>query len=215
MSDLHIELGDLAMPKTAADVAVLAGDIHVGLPAARWSGALADRLGMAVVQIVGNHEHYNTLSRSAHHFQRTIADLRAATAIGPGRVVLLERETAIFAGVRFVGCTLWTDYELYGDPSAAMAHAEFGMTDFHTIAYQPGVRFTTNEVRREFLPEQRFLAEEVAKPFHGPTVVITHHLSSLQSVAPQFKGEVGLAIPIVPDCDAPERKIHRYSGTTA
>lgn len=189
MSDLHIEFGDLVVPKVPADVAVLAGDIYVGLPAARWSGELAARLGMPIVQIAGNHEHYNTLFRSGRHFERTIKGLRAAAATSPGRVVFLERETAVVAGVRFVGCTLWTDFELYGDPSEAMAHADFGMTDFHTIAYRPGVRFTPNDARREFLRGRRFLTEELAKPFDGPTVVVTHHLPSLRSVAPQFKDD--------------------------
>jgi hypothetical protein len=138
LSDLHIEFGELRLPKVDADVAVLAGDIHVGRQAAIWSGTVAERLGIPVVQIAGNHEHYGTLGRPQQHFGRTLDELRAAAATGAGRVVFLERETAIVAGVRFLGCTLWTDFELYGDPGEAMAHAEIGMTDFHTIAYRAG-----------------------------------------------------------------------------
>jgi predicted phosphodiesterase len=190
MSDLHIEFGDLAVPKVEADVAVLAGDIHIGPAAARWSGALAARLGLPVVQVAGNHEHYDTLFRSGRHFERTIKDLHAEAASGPGRVVFLERETAVVAGIRFIGCTLWTDFELYGDPSEAMAHADLGMTDFHTIAYRPGVRFTPNDARREFLRARQFLREELAKSFDGPTVVVTHHPPSHRSLASRFKGDL-------------------------
>jgi predicted phosphodiesterase len=190
LSDLHIEFGELRVPDVDADVAVLAGDIHVGRQAAIWSGNVAEHLGIPIVQIAGNHEHYGTLGRPQQHFGRTLDELRAAAATGAGRVVFLERDTAIIAGVRFVGCTLWTDFELYGDPSEAMAHAEIGMTDFHTIAYRSGARFTANDARREFLRARRFLTSELAKPFVGPTVVVTHHLPSVRSVPQRFRADM-------------------------
>jgi hypothetical protein len=102
-------------------------------------------------------------------------------------VTFLERETAVVAGVRFVGCTLWTDYALFGSPAEDMAHAEIAMTDHQTIAYRPGVRFTTNDARREFTLAREFLKAELAQPFAGPTVVVTHHLPSLRSVPDRFK----------------------------
>jgi hypothetical protein len=147
MSDVHIEFGELSVPKTQADVVVLAGDIHVGVAAAAWSDSLAKRLGIPVVHVPGNHEHYGSMRQPGHHMGGTVAELRAAAAATAGRVTFLERETAIVAGVRFVGCTLWTDYELFGDPAEDMAHAEIAMTDYETIAYRPGVRFTTNDAR--------------------------------------------------------------------
>ena len=189
MSDLHIEFGKLSVPKTQADVAVLAGDIHVGVEAATWSDRLARRLGIPVVHVAGNHEHYGSLRRPGGHMGGTIAELRAAAAASAGRVTFLERATAVVAGVRFVGCTLWTDYELFGDPAEDMAHAEIAMTDYQTIAYRPGIRFTTNDARREFMLAVRFLKAELAQPFDGATVVVTHHLPSLRSVPERFKDD--------------------------
>jgi predicted phosphodiesterase len=187
MSDVHIEFGELSVPKTQADVAVLAGDIHVGVAAAAWSNSLAKRLGIPVVHVAGNHEHYASMRQPGRHMAGTIADLRAAAAASAGRVTFLERGTAVIAGVRFVGCTLWTDYELFGDPAEEMAHAEIAMTDYETIAYRPGVRFTTNDARREFMLAVGFLKAELAQPFDGPTVVITHHLPSLRSVSERLR----------------------------
>lgn len=189
MSDVHIEFGELLVPKTQADVAVLAGDIHVGVEAAAWSDRLAKRLGIPVVLIAGNHEHYGSMRQPGRHMAGTIAELRAAAVATAGRVTFLERETAIIAGVHFVGCTLWTDYELFGDPAEDMAHAEIAMNDYRTIAYRPGVRFTTNDARREFMLAVRFLKAELVQPFDGPTVVVTHHLPSLKSVPERFKGD--------------------------
>jgi predicted phosphodiesterase len=187
MSDLHIEFGELSVPTLDADLVVLAGDVHVGLAAAAWADDLAKRLGVPVVLIAGNHEHYGSLRRPGQHLGGIIEGLRAAAAVSSGRVVFLERETAIVAGIRFVGCTLWTDFELAGDPDAAMAQAENAMNDFRSIAYRPGVHFTARDARHEFMLGRQFLESELAKPFAGPTVVITHHLPSLRSVARRFE----------------------------
>jgi hypothetical protein len=113
ISDVHIEFGELSVPKTQADVAVLAGDIHVGVAAAAWSDSLAKRLGIPVVHVAGNHEHYGSMRQPGRHLAGTSAELRGAAAATVGRVTFLERETAVVAGVRFVGCTLWTNYELF------------------------------------------------------------------------------------------------------
>jgi Calcineurin-like phosphoesterase len=63
MSDVHIEFGELTVPKQQADVVVLAGDIHVGLPAVAWADRLANELGIPIVLVAGNHEHHGTRRR--------------------------------------------------------------------------------------------------------------------------------------------------------
>jgi predicted phosphodiesterase len=188
MSDVHIEFGELLVPKTKADVVVLAGDIHVGAAAVAWSDRLANRLGSPVVLVAGNHEHYGSVWQPDGHMAGTIAELRAAADASTGHVTFLEREIAVVAGIRFVGCTLWTDFELYGNPAEDMAHAETAMSDYERIAYRPGVRFSTNDARREFRRAIRFLKTALEQPFDGPTVVVTHHLPSFRSVAERFKG---------------------------
>lgn len=193
LSDLHLEFASLTVPKTDADVVVLAGDIHVGAEATRWGGSLSRRLGVPVVMVAGNHEFYSSLGRPGASFGNTLSELRAAAAASAGQVVFLERETAVIAGVRFLGCTLWTDFSLYADtpeaigPAEAMGAAELAITDFSTIANDTGGRFTTNDARREFIAARAFLTTELAKSFDGPTVVVTHHLPSLRSVAPRFR----------------------------
>jgi predicted phosphodiesterase len=188
MSDVHIEFGELPVPTADADVAVLAGDVHVGFAAAAWADALARQLDIPVVLIAGNHEHYNSLSQG-RHLAGIVDGLRKAAAASAGRVAFLERDAAVVAGIRFVGCTLWTDFELYGDPGKAMAQAEISMNDFRSIAYRPGVRFTARDACAEFVLGRQFLERELAKPFEGSTVVVTHHLPSLKSVAPRFAND--------------------------
>jgi predicted phosphodiesterase len=188
LSDLHIEFGDLNVAKVDADVGVLAGDTHVGLRAATWSTQLAEQLGMPIVLIAGNHEHYGSVRHPDRDFVRTVDGLRAVAAASAGRVVYLERESAVVAGVRFIGATLWTDFRLFGNPAKAMADADKSMIDFHTIGYRPGARFTPNDARHEFMLAKDFLRKELATTWDGPTVVVTHHLPSYRSLALQFAG---------------------------
>jgi len=113
------------------------------------------------VLIAGNHEHYSAYSRSGASFGATLAALRAEAARSAGQVVFLECETAIIAGVRFVACTLWTDFRLYRNGRDAMAYAETGMTDFRVIANREGKRFTPSNARDEFAAARRFLERSV------------------------------------------------------
>jgi len=191
LSDLHVEFGSLVVPKTDADVVVLAGDIHVRAQSARWSGRLAKRLGIPVVLIAGNHEYYGTLSpRSVTTFGANLAAIRAEAARSTGKLLFLECETAIIEGVRFVGCTLWTDFGVFGNPDQAIAYAATGMTDFFIIANRDGNSFTPSDARDEFLAARRFLEAELATPFAGPTVVVTHHLPSMKSVPAPLKRDL-------------------------
>lgn len=190
MSDLHIEFGDLDVPDVDVDVAVLAGDIHVGIAAVEWSECLARRLGIPVVLIAGNHEHYGTARALHGSMTQNFVDYRTFAERTEGRLVFLERASAVVAGVRFLGCTLWTDFDLFGNPPAAMAAAARGMNDFRLISYEPGVLFTPAHAREEFEQAKAFLADELAKEFNGPTVLVTHHSPSLRSVPAPFKTDI-------------------------
>jgi calcineurin-like phosphoesterase family protein len=190
MSDLHIEFGDLEVPDVDVDVVVLAGDIHVGTAAAQWSEDLAWCLGVPVVLIAGNHEHYRTARTLHGSMKQNLLDYRAAGERSEGRLIFLERASALVAGVRFLGCTLWTDFGLFGNPPVAMSAAARGMNDFRLIAYEPGVLFTPEHAREEFEQAKAFLADELAKAFNGPTVVVTHHSPSLRSVPEPFKTDI-------------------------
>jgi hypothetical protein len=86
-------------PDPTAELLILAGGIHRG---ARAFDVFAD-WPVPIVYVMGNREaHGSTL-------EQTIEDLRAAST---DRMRFLERVSFVFQGVRFVGTTLWTDFEL-------------------------------------------------------------------------------------------------------
>ena len=125
LSDLHLEDGgDLPDHHPEADVIVLAGDLVpyteglVELLAEYWSTA------PNVLYVFGNNEFYRT----------EIDDARAKLAeeCAKARIHLLDPGTIRIEGVRFIGATLWTDFELDGPTRTAASHvlAQRGVSDF-------------------------------------------------------------------------------------
>src|SRR5881396_493520 len=95
LSDLHLSLHPLPQPKTEADVVVLAGDLGRPAAAIEWAGAF----DVPTLFVAGNHEFYGS-------------DLASVSAA----VRALEREAWHWRGVRFLGCTLWSDHRLHATP---------------------------------------------------------------------------------------------------
>ena len=68
-----------------------------------------------------------------------------------------------------------------------MDHAEIGMNDFRLITYRPGIRFSANDARREFMLARRFLETELAKlstapPLSSPIMGRRFDAAALQDI---------------------------------
>lgn len=182
-SDLHLEHLVWRFPDfrgvepAAADVLVLAGDIAAGTDAldlfANWP--------CPVIYVPGNHEYYGSSIDQ-------VAAAYVARAAGASKVTVLDGGVAIIAGVRFVGCTLWTDYDLFGEAQRAVAMAACAaiLPDHKVIRRSTGQEFTPDAARQLHLEQRAWLTHELARPFAGRTVVITHHAPSLQSLHPVY-----------------------------
>jgi predicted phosphodiesterase len=177
LSDLHTEFAPFDPPETDADVVVLAGDTSTGTHgielAREWFP------GRHVLYVAGNHEFYR---ESTPRLQRRLAE--AARAYG---IHYLENREVVIGGVRFLGCTLWTDFELFGARHDSMDAAQAVMNDFRLIRVDPEYRrFRPADARVSHLISLDWLQTTLDKPFDGPTVVVTHHAPSLRSVNPRF-----------------------------
>ena len=110
--------------------------------------------------------------------QDNIADGLAA-AHGTN-VNLLSRRELMVDGVRFIGATLWTDYELDGHDDYAMMLACSFMNDHALIGYRDkkGVAdiFSPRNALDEHRKDLAFIKAALARRHNGPTVVVTHHL---------------------------------------
>ena len=181
LSDLHNECyRDKPTPpiaQTEADVVVLAGDIDVGLAGLAWARDEAQRLGKRILYVAGNHEFYR-------HDIALLDQMREFCAGAEG-VDLLENEARVIGGVRFLACTLWTDYRATGNPVMAMLEVARGLNDHRLIAHGERL-FTPEDALAMHQASRAWLAERLAEPFAGRTVVITHHGPHLLCQHPAF-----------------------------
>ncbi len=216
LSDLHLESHPhfSAQPLAGADVLVLAGDIgsyqhnsdltRLGVPdfgLARFSPRPVHEGGAAwptpVIFVPGNHE-YDGLE-----FDEAYQRLRQACE--RWGLIWLEQESVVLQGVRFVGCTLWSDFDALssaaGTPANAAAApgalaeqlkardkafraANFYLRKNHSL--QAGTPMLAEQVREQALKSQRWLRQALATGFDGPTVAVTHFAPSLLSADPRY-----------------------------
>ena len=213
MSDLHLESHPHFVPQAApgADVLVLAGDIG-----SYQADSSLTRLGIAdfglqrfadwpcpVVFVPGNHEY------DGQEFSQAHARLQeACQRLG---LIWLEQTVKVIAGVRFVGCTLWTDFD---SPTSARAlhspvtvgqqlvarekafrAADFALRKNHALT--GGQAMMAEAVRGLGLSSQAWLRQALVTPTpersNEKTVVVTHFAPSLLSADPRYGISPGTA----------------------
>ncbi len=181
LSDLHLSVQPMDAPVTDADVVVLAGDLHRPAGAIEW----ARQYRQPTLFVAGNHEFYGG------DLVTTMRELRAQ-AQGTG-VRVLEHDVWLHGGVRFLGCTLWSDYRLFDSPAQrelGLQQASAMVRDFSRIRSAPDVdeKFTPALSQTLFDRSVAWLEQQFAISHDGPTVVITHFAPARGSIAAQFAG---------------------------
>ncbi|MCJ2087006.1 metallophosphoesterase [Methylobacterium sp. E-005] len=185
-SDLHLDVGRPWIPADVpdAEVAVAAGDLGPGLTESVLWLARTVRPRMPVVLVAGNREFH----------RRVHADeLRHAKAVAREcGIHLLEDEAVNVGGVRFLGCTLWTDYDLEGTGwrQAAMADADAGLDDHRRILVRRRPardRFKPADAARLHARSLSFL-ERALDGGETLDVVVTHHAPSGRSIVGPLLG---------------------------
>ena len=220
LSDLHLESHPefVAEPAPGADVLVLAGDIG-SYQAGSALQALGDgdfglqrfspRHGWPtpVLFVPGNHEYDGMDFDEAHTRLRETCERLDIT--------WLEREVVTLGGVRFVGTTLWSDFDALGplagqpmpDPTSDKFPAHFKHPNsqytrqlksrdkaFRAANYylrktgttRGGEPWLAEQVREQALVCQAWLHNALNTPFDGQTVVVTHFAPSLRSSDPRY-----------------------------
>jgi Icc-related predicted phosphoesterase len=185
-SDVHFDVMDVYEPVLApgVDAVVAAGDLCEGMD--RGMAWLRHHLGddVAIVLVPGNHEFYARV--------RSEERQAAAEAARRHRVTLLDDETAVIGGVRFVGSTLWADFELFGADLKweAMTLAQGLVVDHRRIWEAPGRFFSPEDALRQHCLSRAWMGRRLAEPHAGPTVVVTHHGPHPSSLAAKFRDDM-------------------------
>lgn len=205
-SDLHLERYPHFRPQIlpGIDVVVLAGDIgsyqegsrledqDFGLE--RFSTQNPDLAGKQVLFIPGNHE-FDGLD-----YDETYARLRATCErLG---ITWLDREVITIGHVRFIGTTLWSDFEALAlretdltkqlqQRNKAFRAANYYLAKNTTL--KGGEPVLAEGWRALALDCQAWLRSALDTPFDGKTVVVTHFAPSLLSADPRYGVTPGTA----------------------
>jgi Icc-related predicted phosphoesterase len=187
LSDLHLEFIPFQPLITDADVVVLAGDIHLGTEGLQWAKEIfTDKI---VIYVLGNHEYYYHTTPTLIHQLRQLAI--------HSQVHVLENESIEIEGVKFFGCTLWTDFKLWGNVEAAALNAQSIMTDYYRIKISPALRMLQASDTASFHAHSiKWLSHELklAKT-SSKKVVVTHHAPSSRSLPAIFRSDlIGAAL---------------------
>ncbi|KVH11664.1 metallophosphoesterase [Burkholderia sp. BCCIQ04A] len=209
LSDLHLEsnLPD-AIAHADADLVVLAGDIHNHAEGLRWAAETFDP-AVPVIYVPGNHEYYDgefgaleTAMRDAAHALDNVHYLNNGVYVDPAQ------------RFRVLGTTLWADFSLFGRDEASVARAIDAalsvMLDFkgliqvtwpHDAALHAAAS-APDAPDRDFSPAdaialhrqgRAWLEAQLAAPFAGKTIVVTHHAPHRRSLAQRYADDLASA----------------------
>jgi len=187
-SDLHVEFAankTWTPPTHDVDVVILAGDIGTHTHGMTWAQDVFCRgeNPPTVIYVVGNHEYYHTSLG-------LIDELRAPVWAHAG-ITFLECDTLELPGVRILGCTLWSGFDLYGSEkvASAMSSASNGINDYRLIQARSGFTLHPRDTAHLYQQSVTWLEDELSKPYDGKTVVVTHFAPHPGCVAPEYKGD--------------------------
>ncbi len=195
LSDIHLEYSkwpdDIGINDIDADITILAGDIGEGLQGLEW----AMTFNRPVIYVMGNHEFYR---------QCPMPQLwqKARKLVANSNVHILDNQSTVIDGIRFLGATLWTDFKVLGDEhfedNKRMAYED--IRDFRVIymswrdgmssEYEGPTYRTANLLEPQHTiamhkDSREFLNSELHKPADiswNKTVVVTHHAPSALSL---------------------------------
>ncbi len=222
LSDLHEEFaellgGRLIFDPSDADVTVLAGDIANGLGALE----VASREEFANTQVVlvpGNHEFYGAQLFGPPDDKTTMPLVEAMRKQALAHVHVLSEQFVDIKGYRFLGCTLWTDYCLYGVErrEQVIELSRPRMADYRYIERVAGSLLTAEDTISIHNQHRLWLAQQIqASPL--PVVVVTHHAPHINSVHKRFENNP-INPAFVSDCSllmqgvrTPELWIHGHA----
>ncbi len=174
-SDLHNEFEESVFEDMGADIVVLAGDIHLGTQGIDW--IKKQKIKVPVVYVIGNHEYYN------HTYPDLIDDIKKE-AEGTN-IHVLQNDVFSYEGVNFLGATLWTDFDLFGDMLKAKGRAMMQMNDYKKIK-----ELTPFHSCRDNIISTEWIDKQLDNLYNQKNVVITHHAPSLKSVPDRYKKDI-------------------------
>jgi Icc-related predicted phosphoesterase len=178
LSDLHLEFAPFEiLISRDFDIVVLAGDIHQGTKGIDWAKRTFPDI--PVLYVIGNHEFYHNAIPGLFTKLKKAAE--------SSNVTIMENDTFYLEKVRFLGCTLWTNFTLYqNNPVIGTSVASTFMADYRYIRVGPKYRkLEPEDTIRYYAQSVNWLDSQFTQK-EMTTVIITHHAPSPKSIHPMY-----------------------------
>ncbi len=175
VSDLHWEAeSEFELDASGVDVLLVVGDCLNGSEPETAIARLSKAAGKQtpVLYVPGNHE----------FFGQTVASglERLREAAKRTNVRILYRQAVTIGGVRFLGATLWSGFDFFGQAMRKQCEemAKNHIPDFKRILGPTKKPITPQQIRSEHLKDVEWLGKHLAQKDAPATVVLTHFAPS-------------------------------------
>lgn len=183
-SDLHLEFEgykwNIPDIEENYDLIILAGDIGNSLRGIEWAIRQSEKLTKTVLFVAGNHDLYNddiaTFYESAKEYVKNT------------NVHVLEKDIFQINEYTILGCSLFTDYKLYGPVGFAhsISSASKYLSD-HTYISNAGKKFTPKDALHEFNVSFQWIKDNLTGL---QDILVTHHALLAEFIGPQYRGDI-------------------------
>ncbi|WP_281968268.1 metallophosphoesterase [Roseovarius nanhaiticus] len=181
LADLHLDgwlakgrdpFASLDPAKLASlEALIIAGDLS-NKPKVRWPRLLAHLSRYVDISRIylfpGNHDYYDHVLDGEDRLARICDEAGAHFA---------QKRVIIIGDIRYICCTLWTDFAIGGSVEEGMYQAGKWMHDYKYIRMVRAHyrRIQPIDIARVHADHLAWLEARLAEPFAGRTIVVTHH----------------------------------------
>lgn len=175
-SDLHIDINRLDINKIheEADLYIDAGDTGDVFTTIQTYSSVKK----PTIIVAGNHTYYNNFISDCNYMLDNNL---------PNNVLFLNNKCEKIGDYLYIGCTLWTNFNLYMDrPNFnTLLQVCNSINDFRCIKENFGY-ISVNSIRRMFNDSLRYLRKTLDKYKKEKCIVITHHAPSYRSCLDKY-----------------------------
>ncbi len=172
-SDVHHELQEVDYPSREnapeCDLIIIAGDLNAAPDLHITLEFLIRRFEKPIIYVPGNHEFYqnkwlmNDRERSLESDRQTIKAIEALSQDWPQRFYCLDQDEVINDNIRFVGASLWVDFQMKlskkSDLAQRMQEARAILNDFRAIRMETGKLFTPQDMLDLHLSDAAYIRQ--------------------------------------------------------